>query len=232
MINYDFFTTQNNCKVINNQLAVIYPSADNKIPMLKKQNIDLENLSYLGFQNIRKQDNRNPEIQTVGYFLQDSKFDGVRRRPWNYVSTLAQYKQSLTPDFSCYSDIAKEEQWASIYLNRLIGAYWQTQGLVVIPTITWGNEETFDFCFEGVEQGSVIAVSTIGTAKNKKMFMTGFIRMCEVIKPEKVICYCNPYPEMYLYADILVVEYEGSRALREAKNRPVDGQLSFDLEVA
>ena len=29
-----------------------------------------------------------------------------------------------------------------------------------IPTISWGLENTFDFCFNGIEKGSTVAVST------------------------------------------------------------------------
>jgi hypothetical protein len=231
MINYDFFNTQNNCKVINGQLAILYTGNSGKMPLIKKQQINLENFRYIGFQNIKKQDTKNAISKTVGYFLQDYKFEGVRRRPWNYTERLRQYKQVLSPDFSCYSDMSKDEQWVSIFLNRLIGAYWQKQGLFVIPTVTWGGEKTFEFCFDGVEKESIVAISTIGTSKNRAGFMAGFIRMCEMINPEKVICYCTPYPDMYLYADILVVEHEGSRVLREVKNRPIKGQLSLDLEV-
>ena len=28
------------------------------------------------------------------------------------------------------------------------------------PSVNWGDESTFDFCFEGIEKGSVVAVST------------------------------------------------------------------------
>ena len=34
------------------------------------------------------------------------------------------------------------------------------KGIWVIPTISWGLENTFDFCFNGIEKGSTVAVST------------------------------------------------------------------------
>lgn len=34
------------------------------------------------------------------------------------------------------------------------------QGLRVVPTVNWGTKESFDFCFSGIEKGSIVAVST------------------------------------------------------------------------
>ena len=30
----------------------------------------------------------------------------------------------------------------------------------MVPTVNWGDESTFDFCFEGIAKGSAVAVST------------------------------------------------------------------------
>lgn len=27
------------------------------------------------------------------------------------------------------------------------------------PTVSWGDENSFEFCFDGIEEGSVVAVS-------------------------------------------------------------------------
>ena len=48
----------------------------------------------------------------------------------------------------------------NIFRNRWCGAYWASKGIRVIPSVNWGDESTFDFCFDGVEKGSIVAVST------------------------------------------------------------------------
>lgn len=236
MENKEFFSNQMGCKIIDGQLAINYKYGHLKMPVIKQQDIDLEDFQYLGFQNSRKFDERNPKSKTLGYFIADKKFEAICKRPWNYVNWIAQYKQTCTPDVSCYEDMSLDEQWYGVYLNRLIGVFWQSQALKVIPTIAWGNKETYEFCFSGIENGSVVAVSTIGTSKNNKIFMDGFIEMCKRIKPQKVICYCQPYFEMFNYADILIVEHEGTKAKREARYRLAKNQLSlfdnFELKVA
>jgi hypothetical protein len=112
-------------------------------------------------------------------------------------------------------------------VSRLAGAYWQRRGLTVIPSVSWSGGESFAFCSDGVEKGSVIAVSTLGTRAIKERFMAGFIEVCRKIEPSCVICYDTPYPEMYGCAPILPLEHEGNRARRLLRYRPFPGQLVF-----
>ena len=84
----------------------------------------------------------------------------------------------------------------------------------MIPTVNWGDESTFDFCFEGIEKGSVVAVSTYMASEHgnrqdqKEWFMTGYNEMLRRIEPEKIICYNTPFPEMH--GNIIYVDYERS----------------------
>lgn len=84
----------------------------------------------------------------------------------------------------------------------------------MIPTVNWGDESTFDFCFEGVERGSVVAVSTYMASEHgnrsdqKEWFMAGYNEMLRRIEPEKIICYNIPFPEMQ--GDIVYADYERS----------------------
>lgn len=83
-----------------------------------------------------------------------------------------------------------------------------------MPTVNWGGESTFDFCFDGIEKGSFVAVSTYMASANdnrsdqKEWFMAGYNELLRRIEPEKVICYNTPFPEMQ--GDIVAVDYERS----------------------
>ena len=84
----------------------------------------------------------------------------------------------------------------------------------MIPSVNWGDESTLDFCFEGIEKGSIVAVSTYMASAHdhrqgqKKWFMAGYNEMLRRIEPEKIICYNAPFPEMQ--GDIIPVDYERS----------------------
>ncbi len=71
-----------------------------------------------------------------------------------------------------------------------------------MPTVNWGNENTFEFCFDGIEKGSTVAVSTYMVSEHdnrqaqKEFFLKGYNEMLHRIEPEKIICYNEPFPEM------------------------------------
>jgi hypothetical protein len=87
--------------------------------------------------------------------------------------------------------------------------------LTVIPTITWAEDKSFDFCFEGIETGAVVAVSTVGNMDNTKEFMAGYLAMIKRIKPELVINYGQKIEGMDEAADILSIPYEFIRKEKE-----------------
>lgn len=82
----------------------------------------------------------------------------------------------------------------------------------VIPTISWGDENTFDFCFQGIPKGSTVAVSTYmvsernNHSEQKEFFLKGYNEMLKQIEPERIICYNEPFAEMQ--GNILYVDYE------------------------
>ena len=92
------------------------------------------------------------------------------------IEKLKQYYALLTPDFSLFTDMPLALQIESVFKNRWCGAFWQRQGMTVIPTVAWGDERTFDFCFDGIEQGSIVAVCT--TAKTVKKILCRDITKC------------------------------------------------------
>lgn len=100
----------------------------------------------------------------------------------------------------------------NVFRNRWCGAYYASKGLRVIPSVNFGLESSFDFCFEGIEKGSVVAVSTYmvqekeGREAQKDFFMAGYNEMLRRIEPEAVICYHEPFPEME--GNIVYVNYE------------------------
>ena len=113
-----------------------------------------------------------------------------------------------------YLEMAPVLHLYNVFRNRWCGAYWASQGLRVVPTVNWGDETTFDFCFAGIEKGSVVAVSTYMASAHdnrcdqKEWFLTGYREMLRRIEPEKIICYHTPFPEME--GNIVYVDYERS----------------------
>ena len=183
------------------------------IPVVPKAEFfegELANVLLIGFDKA-KNDNKNPD-RIVHFFLYDYKFEKIWDRPDDYVEKLKGYKGALSPDFSMYLEMNRTMQLYNTFRNRWCGAYLASRGIRVIPTVNWGNEDTFDFCFEGIPKGSVVAVSTYMVQEHnnhsdqKEFFLKGYREMLKRIEPAKIICYSEPFPEMQ--GDIIHVDYD------------------------
>lgn len=181
------------------------------IPKAKFVKEELNNLLLLGFNQLKKDNGMHSE-RIVHFFLYDYNFEKVWDNPKLYLKSLSQYKGILTPDFSMYIEMPYAIQLYNTFRNRWCGAYFASKGLRVIPTINWSDEKSFDFCFKGIEKGSVVAVSTYMFHESnhhedqKELFMKGYNKMLSEIEPEKIICYSEPFSEMK--GNIIYVDYE------------------------
>lgn len=179
------------------------------IPLVRKQQIDTCNLSLLACSDTRKNDTIENCRRGVHFFVDDYRFTGIYTHPERSLEKYAQYAFLLTPDFSTYVDMGLWRQIESVAQNRWVGAYWQSKGLYVVPTISWSTAQSYEFCFDGVEKGSVVAVSTLGCRRARTRFMRGYDTMYERLEPEKVICFGKPFREMA--GNVIIVDYTESR---------------------
>lgn len=82
--------------------------------------------------------------------------------PERSLKKYSQYAFLLSPDFSTYADMDLWRQLESVAKNRWVGAYWQSKGLTVIPTISWSTARSYDFCFDGVEKMPLLLSAHLG----------------------------------------------------------------------
>lgn len=179
------------------------------IPLIKKQAIDVENVSLIACSDTRSNDNETNTKNGVHFFVDDYRFNGIYNNPEKSLRKYSQYAFLLSPDFSTYADMNLWRQLESVAKNRWCGCYWQEQGLTVIPTISWSTPRSYEFCFDGVEKNSIIAIGMIGCKQNKKEFLRGYNYMLSKIEPEAVICFGTPFDEMR--GNIIPVDYRSSR---------------------
>ncbi|MDD7470019.1 MAG: DUF4417 domain-containing protein [Oscillospiraceae bacterium] len=128
----------------------------------------------------------------VHFYIDDYQFERVWNAPEKYVDILAQYDCILSPDFSLYMDMPMPMKIWNIYRSRQIGAYYQSKGIKVIPTVSWAEKETFSFCFQGIPKGSVVSVSTIGVKQDGdalEIWKEGMREMIRAIEPSAILVY-------------------------------------------
>lgn len=128
----------------------------------------------------------------VHFFIDDYQFERIWREPERYIKMLKKFPCVLTPDFSLYMDMPIAMKIWNIYRSRLIGQMMQDEGITVIPTLSWAEPETYNFCFDGLEKSGTVAVSTVGCMRSKEAKSTwsdGIAEALKRLRPKTVICY-------------------------------------------
>lgn len=135
---------------------------------------------------------KDPLDRGVHFFIDDYQFSRVWNHPNAYIDMLARFGVVCAPDFSTYTDFPKVVQIFNHYRKHWLGAYWQMHGIRVIPTISWSDEDSFEWCFDGEPVGSAVAVSSVGTQLNKdskRLFVSGYNEMIRRLKPTQIFFY-------------------------------------------
>lgn len=147
---------------------------------------------WIGFNYVLSDD--NPEGKAVHFFIDDYQFERIWNNPEKYVEKLKQYVCVATPDFSPYGDMPNALQIYNHYRKHWVGAYLQSQGVTVIPTIRCSTDpRSMDWYLDGEPKDGIVIISSMWTSKEdtKKAFMDEYNTMYEKLKPKKVFLYGN-----------------------------------------
>lgn len=190
------------------------------IPVIRRTTLDDTPTWLAPYRTVIR--SKRPLDGATHFFLHDYRFETVWNRPRQTWSAVSQCPIALSPDFSLYRDWPLALQLWNTYRNRWCGAYWQSRGLTVIPTLTWSTPESYAFCFCGVERRSLVAISTLGVKLEQPAeyawFIAGFREMVSRLDPSRVLCYGPAPREAHALAEILTYP-TGWRGLRHAQRR-------------
>lgn len=128
----------------------------------------------------------------IHFYVDDYQFERVWNDPESYCDKLAEFDYVLTPDFSLYIDMPMAMKIWNVYRSRLIGQLLQDKGMRVIPTLSWAEDTTFQFCFDGIEPGGVVSVSTIGVKRDEaaaEIWKNGMDEAMRRLTPSTVVVY-------------------------------------------
>ena len=129
--------------------------------------------------------NTQDHTKGIHFYVDDYQFERVWNDPHKYIDVLRNFDCVLTPDFSLYMDMPLAMKLWNVFRSRLIGQMMQDEGLTVIPTVSWAEPETFDFCFDGLPENGVLSISTIGVKQDKRAFDIWKAGTAELIKRKK-----------------------------------------------
>lgn len=190
------------------------------IPALKSAVYEVEN--WISFNFARGCD--EPERHGIHFFIDDYQFMRLWTNPDAYLDKLGQFQAVCTPDFSTYTDFPKAIQIYNHYRKHWLGAYWQEHGIKVIPTISWSDEESFSWCFDGEPVGGMVAVSSVGTqgsARAAQLFEAGYNEMKRRLQPAQIVMY-GTVPECAQGDNLLTLKSFQSKWREPDEEEPED----------
>ena len=155
----------------------------------------------------------------IHFYIDDYQFERVWNQPDFYLDKLKEFDCILTPDFSLYTEMPIAMKIWNTYRSRLIGQMAQRKGIIVIPTVSWCEAETFSFCFDGLPKRSVLSISTIGVKsddRNFSLWKAGVDEMIRRLKPKTLLIYGGEVD--YDFGKIKTV-YFNNKVTERMKNR-------------
>lgn len=150
----------------------------------------------------------NPDFHINAYihfYIDDQKFDGKRDSIWfnceKALNIFRHFDGIITPDFSTYADFPDPLKRYNTYRMRALGNWASENKISVINNVRWGTSETWDYCFDGIPQKSIVAVGTVASGLKKSFyrpqFETGLRKMVETISPKAIIVFGSVHYDFF-----------------------------------
>jgi len=164
----------------------------------------------------------------VCFYEDDQGFDstcGIWFRPASAYRILRHFSGIITPDFSTYQDFPKPLKIWNTYRMRAFG-YWYgiLCGKPVINNVRWGTAETYDYCFDGIQKNSVVAIGTVGGSPRKRVdrdrFEMGLDKLVEALTPHTILVYGSAkYPcfEKLKRQGVSIISYQSKTSMAFAE---------------
>lgn len=100
------------------------------------------------------------------------------------------------------------------YRMRAFGYWLGKNGIQVINNVRWGTPETYKYCFLGIEQKSIVCLSTVGCLGDKhdeERFTEGLDVMIKTLRPRHILMYGKKgrnFFDSYIASGIPVTFYD------------------------
>lgn len=146
----------------------------------------------------------------IHFYLDDYQFERVWNSPYDYIELLKKFDCCLTPNFSIYLDFPEPIKIYNTYRSRLLGQIMQRFGIETIPIVYWSDERSYDWCFDGLPENSVLSVNTIGNKSQEaeELWNRGMDELIKRKHPRTLLIYGNGKKPDYDFGDIEVIYYE------------------------
>lgn len=196
-------------------------------PKLKPIHADLQNLKPVDFGHAKTE--KNPRQSVCHFFTDDYMFERLWNDADKHISYLQYFQYVRSPDFSFYSDMPLVLQLFSLYKSRALSHYLTLFGIKIIPVVSWSDEKSFEWCFDGLPQNSTLAISTNGcfSKEGKECYVMGFKEMCKRLNPHNVLVVGREIP---VNEDVEIVYMKSCGQVLEERSKAKNGKSDGSKE--
>lgn len=138
----------------------------------------------------------------ICFYADDERFEhAVWERAIDFLEKLPAIQPSglVQVDFSIWRDDPPAVQIWNTYRSRWLARYWQEAGWKIIPNISFADEQTWEWIFDGLPKempcAAVQARTSGGKDKARQLFLKGVRTFCERINVKKVFVYGGEHRE-------------------------------------
>lgn len=127
----------------------------------------------------------------VHFYIEDEKFDCIRKTPEKYLEMLKSADFIISPDFSTYRNFPFPVLLKNAFDNILLGAYYERNGVKVVSNTIWSTPLFYDILFSGQPKDCAICVSSnslnLKDKKGLKHWLHGYKEAIARLNPTLVI---------------------------------------------
>lgn len=187
-----------------------------ELPVLKTSDMLPEGV--ITFSKAMSSKSKKDYEKWIVFYEYDSEFERLWNNPKAYLKKLKKFKGVISPDFSLYRNMPLVMQIWDTYKGRALASWMQKNGIEIIPNVRFGDERTYEFCFDGIEKNKTVAVGTHGCIKrkdDKEYFKKGLSELVKRLSPKNIIVYgAAPDSIFSEYADsVNIISFESEFSL-------------------
>lgn len=127
----------------------------------------------------------------IHFFIDDEKFECVRKSPARYLAMLKSADFIVAPDFSTYRNYPFPVLLKNAFDNLLLACYFERNNIPVVANVIWSRPLFYDFTFSGQPVGSAIFISSVSVRLTDKKgiqhWLHGYREALKRLNPKMVI---------------------------------------------
>lgn len=183
-----------------------------QFPIIPQCTLDTMPEDSIDFEESFSRKIKNHRKLNVNFYIDDVKFNRIWNNPDKYLEHLRCFHSVTMPDFSISTGDRGMPFALNIYnkyRNHALAWYFHINDIKVIPSVPIADIDSYDWCFDGLPQNSILSVCTNGRVRAKASrieFCDGFKYMCDKLHPTRVIIVGRIPDE--LKSDVPITNYQ------------------------